>query len=98
MFTCVALDANAVENAFRIRRGITGLMMEKLNTNAVLYQMYGGTADVDITTGFFGASRKAWERTLPMFWESWSTGSRNLLSSQMRLYVSEFFLARDLES
>jgi hypothetical protein len=61
----LAIDKNADENAVRVRRSINDLLREKLDANAVLYQIYGGTANVDIMTGFFDASRKAWEMTLP---------------------------------
>ena len=64
-----ATEKTRNENAVRIHWSTIDLLREKLDANAVLYQIFEGTADVDIRTGFFEASRKAWEETLPLVFE-----------------------------
>jgi hypothetical protein len=61
----LAIERDTDEDTFRVRRSTIALLREKLADNTVLYQIYGGTAVADVRTGFFEASKKAWEITLP---------------------------------
>jgi hypothetical protein len=76
----LAIDKNADETAFRIRRSTIDLLREKLDANAVLYQIYGGTTDVDTGIGFFDLAGRHRGQPCHMFLRRWSIGSRCLFA------------------